>query len=51
MTKTHDDTPDERRTSGRDERCAAPHPLRSFIFALPAFAIVLAAVLLLRLFA
>jgi hypothetical protein len=30
----------------RDERCTAPHPAKAFLMALPAFAIVIGAVVL-----
>jgi hypothetical protein len=30
----------------RDERCTAPHPAKAFLLALPAFAVVVAAVVL-----
>ena len=30
----------------RDERCTAPHPAKAFLLALPAFAIVLAVIVL-----
>ena len=35
---------------GRDERCTAPHPARAILLALPAFAIVIAAVVLVWMF-
>ena len=33
-----------------DERCTAPHPARAFLLSLPAFAIVIAVVLLVWMF-
>ena len=39
--------PAERQEPGPgEERCSAPHPARAFLLALPAFAIAIAAVLL-----
>jgi hypothetical protein len=36
------------RREGKDQRCTAPHPAKSFLWSLPAFAVVLAAFLISR---
>lgn len=37
------------RGEGKQQRCTAPHPVKSFLWSLPAFAVVIGAILIWRL--
>lgn len=46
MSSELETSPNER--EGQNQRCTAPHPAKSFLWSLPAFAVVLAAFLIWR---